>query len=78
MPDYVRTFTTALLEIPITSEDVLISAFTQGLKGGQFFDNLSLNSPSTFHSLLQLAELYINLEDAKRLKKDERMLAQVG
>lgn len=71
-------FTTALLEIPITSEDVLISAFTQGLRGGKFFDNLSLNPPSMFHGLLRLAKIYINLEDAKRLKKDERAPGLIG
>lgn len=39
---------------------------------------MSLNPPSTFHGLLRLAELYINLEDAKRLKKDEHIPVPVG
>lgn len=48
---------------------------SQGLNSGKFFDTLSLNPPKAFHALLGLAELYINLEDTKRLKKEERVPA---
>lgn len=75
---YIKRFTTATLEVPITSEEILVSALVQGLREGEFFKNLSLEPPSTFNALLEKAEKYINLEDAQRAKKEERPTALEG
>lgn len=74
---YVLALTTAPLEVPITSKDIL-SAFFQGLKPGKFFESLSLDLPDTFNNLLQCAELYINLEDAQKMKREERAIIPSG
>lgn len=60
-----------MLEIPITSEDVLISAMTQGLREEELCRSLSIKPPRAFNNLLQRAKIYINLEDAQKAKKNE-------
>ncbi|XP_073017772.1 uncharacterized protein [Primulina eburnea] len=49
----------------------MISAFTQGLKGGEFFKSLVKKPPLSYDDLLARPEKYVNLEDAKRYRRME-------
>ncbi|XP_073041934.1 uncharacterized protein [Primulina eburnea] len=60
------------LDIPDASPDTMISAFTQGLGGGEFFKSLVKKPPSSYDDLLSWAEKYVNLEDAQRHKRMEQ------
>lgn len=68
---YIRRFTLATLEVSITLEEVLITALSQGLRGGEFFKAISLDPPRSFDEALRRAERYINLEEAQRTKMAE-------
>lgn len=72
-----KRFTTAMLEVPIASEEILISAMAQGLREGDLFRSLALETVSSFNMLLERAEKYINLEEAQRIKKEENEVAHV-
>ncbi|XP_073033010.1 uncharacterized protein [Primulina eburnea] len=71
LQEFVQRFNTAALEIPATTPDIMISAFTQGLRGGEFFKSLVKKPPSSYDDLLVRAEKYINLEDAQRYRRME-------
>ncbi|XP_073271555.1 uncharacterized protein [Primulina huaijiensis] len=62
----------APLDIPAASPDITISAFTQGLRGGEFFKSLVKKPPSSYDDLLSRTEKYVNLEDAQRHKRMEQ------
>ncbi|XP_073313503.1 uncharacterized protein [Primulina huaijiensis] len=64
--EFVLRLNSAALEIPEANPDIIISAFTQGLRGGEFFKLLVKKPPSSYDDLLARAEKYINLEDAQR------------
>ncbi|XP_073041818.1 uncharacterized protein [Primulina eburnea] len=66
-----RRFNNAALEIPAATPDIMISAFTQGLRGGEFFKSLVKKPPSSYDDLLSRAEKYVNLEDAQRYRRME-------
>lgn len=68
----IQRFNTAMLEVPAVSEEIKISAMSQGLREGDLFHSLALEPVSTFDQLLERAERYINLEEAQRIKKEER------
>ncbi|XP_012848582.1 PREDICTED: uncharacterized protein LOC105968491 [Erythranthe guttata] len=68
---YVQRFNAATLEVPVTSEEVLINALAQGLQMGEFFDSLSKKAPVSFNDLLRRAEKYINAEEARRSRTFE-------
>ncbi|XP_073270439.1 uncharacterized protein [Primulina huaijiensis] len=69
--EFVQRFNSAALEIPAASPDIMISAFTQGLRGGEFFKSLVKKPPSSYDDLLARAEKYVNLEDAQRYRRME-------
>ncbi|XP_073063731.1 uncharacterized protein [Primulina eburnea] len=69
--EFVQRFNNAALEIPAATPDTMISAFTQGLRGGEFFKSLVKKPPSSYDDLLARAEKYINLEDAQRYRRME-------
>ncbi|XP_073051365.1 uncharacterized protein [Primulina eburnea] len=62
--EFVQRFNSAALEIPAATPNIMISAFTQGLRGGEFFKSLVKKPPSSYDELLARAEKYVNLEDA--------------
>ncbi|XP_073064179.1 uncharacterized protein [Primulina eburnea] len=64
--EFVQRFNSAALEIPAATPDIMISAFTQGLRGGEFFKSLVKKPPLSYDDLLARAEKYVNLEDAQR------------
>ncbi|XP_073278849.1 uncharacterized protein [Primulina huaijiensis] len=70
--EFVQRFNNAALEIPAATPDIMISAFTQGLRGGEFFKSLVKKPPSSYDDLLSRAEKYVNLEDAQRHKRMEQ------
>lgn len=69
---YVKRFNTAMLEVPAASEEIKISALSQGLREGDLFRSLALDPVATFDRLLERAERDVNLEEAQKIKKEER------
>lgn len=69
---YLKRFNTAMLEVPAASEEIKIRAMSQGLREGYLFRSLALDPVATFDQLLERAERYFNLEEAQRIKKEER------
>ncbi|XP_073291138.1 uncharacterized protein [Primulina huaijiensis] len=70
--EFVQRFNSAALEISTATPDIMISAFTQGLRGGEFFKSLFKKPPSSYDDLLARAEKYVNLEDAQRYRRMEQ------
>ncbi|XP_073035360.1 uncharacterized protein [Primulina eburnea] len=70
--EFVQRFNNVALEIPAATPDIMISAFTQGLRGGEFFKSLVKKPPSSYDDLLVRAEKYVNLEDAQQHKRMEQ------
>lgn len=64
-----------MLEVPRASEEILISALAQGLREGDLLQSLALEPVTSFDQLLERAEMYINLEEAQKIKKEERGVA---
>ncbi|XP_073304582.1 uncharacterized protein [Primulina huaijiensis] len=69
--EFVQRFNSAALEIPAAAPDIMISAFTQGLREGEFFKSLVKKPASSYDDLLARAEKYVNMEDAQRYKRME-------
>ncbi|XP_012838229.1 PREDICTED: uncharacterized protein LOC105958770 [Erythranthe guttata] len=65
---FIKRFITATLEVPITSEEVLINALALGLRLGDFFTSISKKPPLSFNDLLRKAERYMNAEEAEQGK----------
>lgn len=61
-------------EIPLDVPEILTRAFTQGLKGRDFFHSLSKKSPIDFDILLARTEKYINMEESQRARQESRGL----
>ncbi|XP_073313447.1 uncharacterized protein [Primulina huaijiensis] len=59
--EFIWHFNDTALDIPAASSDIIISAFTQGLRGGEFFKSLVKKPPSKYDDLLSRAEKYVNL-----------------
>ncbi|XP_073278611.1 uncharacterized protein [Primulina huaijiensis] len=69
--EFVQRFNSAALEISTTIPDIMISAFTQRLTGGEFIKSLVKKPPSSYDDLLGRTEKYVNLEDAQRYRRME-------
>ncbi|XP_073035211.1 uncharacterized protein [Primulina eburnea] len=67
---YIRRFNKASLEVPACAPETKTTAFTQGLKEGDFFRSLVKKQPGNFEDLLSRAEKYINMEEAQRQKRE--------
>ncbi|XP_075515967.1 uncharacterized protein LOC142550801 [Primulina tabacum] len=67
--DFIRRFNSAALEVPAAATETLVNAFTQGLRGGHFFNSLVKKPPQSYDELLSRAEKYVNLEDAQRQRR---------
>ncbi|XP_073138200.1 uncharacterized protein [Henckelia pumila] len=68
---YIKKFNKITLEIPACAPKTRITAFTQGLREGEFFRSLLKKTPRNFEDLLARAEKYINLEEAQKKKRDK-------
>ncbi|XP_012835337.1 PREDICTED: uncharacterized protein LOC105956061 [Erythranthe guttata] len=71
---FIKRFITATLEVPITSEEVLINALAQGLRLGDFFTSISKKPPLSFNDLLRKAERYMNSEEAEQGKAVDKIM----
>ncbi|XP_073290538.1 uncharacterized protein [Primulina huaijiensis] len=69
--DFVKRFNKMVIDVPSATPDILISAFTQGLRGGDFFKSLVKKPPTTFEELLARAEKYMNVEEVQMARKSE-------
>ncbi|PIN04083.1 hypothetical protein CDL12_23384 [Handroanthus impetiginosus] len=69
--EYIRRFTEAALEVSTTHKEVLANAFIKGLQDGPFFSSLVKKLVEDFDELLARAEKYVNLEEAKKIKRVE-------
>ncbi|XP_073133622.1 uncharacterized protein [Henckelia pumila] len=67
---YIKRFNKIALEVPTCAQETKITAFTQGIREGEFFKSLVKKAPRTFEDLLARAEKYINMEEAHRQKKE--------
>ncbi|XP_073030703.1 uncharacterized protein [Primulina eburnea] len=67
---YIRQFNKASLEVPACAPETKTTAFTQGLREGDFFRSLVKKQPGNFEDLLSRAEKYINMEEAQRQKME--------
>ncbi|XP_075497954.1 uncharacterized protein LOC142535740 [Primulina tabacum] len=69
--DFVKRFNKMVIDVPSATPDILISAFTQGLRGGDFFKSLVKKPPATFEELLARAEKYMNVKEVQMARKSE-------
>ncbi|XP_075515888.1 uncharacterized protein LOC142550695 [Primulina tabacum] len=69
--DFVKRFNKMVIDVPSATPDILISAFTQGLRGYNFFKSLVKKPPATFEELLARAEKYMNVEEVQMARKSE-------
>ncbi|XP_012853762.1 PREDICTED: uncharacterized protein LOC105973286 [Erythranthe guttata] len=69
--NYIKRFTSATLEVPTTSDEVLMAALSQGLRDDEFFRALALEPSPDFDNLLGRASRFINLEEARQQKIEE-------
>ncbi|XP_012833036.1 PREDICTED: uncharacterized protein LOC105953901 [Erythranthe guttata] len=71
--NYIKRFTSATLEVPTTSDEVLMAALSQGLRDDEFFRALALEPSPDFDNLLERASRFINLEEARQQKVEESL-----
>ncbi|XP_075475888.1 uncharacterized protein LOC142514743 [Primulina tabacum] len=67
---YIRRFNRVALDVPTCATETKTTAFTQGLREGEFFKSLTKKVPGDFEDLLSRAEKYINIEEAQKQKRD--------
>ena len=74
---YIARFNKEALSIDEVDDKILIAAFTNGLRKGNFLISLYKNDPKTMSNMLYRATKYMNAKDAllaheEKLKKRER------
>ncbi|PIN12825.1 hypothetical protein CDL12_14553 [Handroanthus impetiginosus] len=69
--EYIRRFTEAALEVSTIHKEVLANAFIKGLQDRPFFSSLVKKPVEDFDELLVWAEKYVNLKEAKKIKRVE-------
>ncbi|KAL0457977.1 UNVERIFIED_CONTAM: hypothetical protein Slati_0424900 [Sesamum latifolium] len=69
---YVQCFNTTILEDPTAHQEVLVSAFTQGLYGDPLFESLTKKPAVDYLDVLTRAEKYMNLENTLLVRRGSR------
>ncbi|XP_075503967.1 uncharacterized protein LOC142541295 [Primulina tabacum] len=67
---YIRRFNRVALDVPTCATETKTTAFTQGLREGEFFKSLTKKVPGDFEDLLSRADKYINTEEAQKQKRE--------
>ncbi|XP_075507622.1 uncharacterized protein LOC142544462 [Primulina tabacum] len=67
---YIRRFNSVSLDVPSCAPETKTTAFTQGLREGEFFRSLTKRTPGNFEDLLARAEKYINMEETQKQKRE--------
>ncbi|XP_075485250.1 uncharacterized protein LOC142524969 [Primulina tabacum] len=67
---YIRRFNRVALDVPTCATETKTTAFTQGLREGEFFKSLTKKVPGDFEDLLSRSEKYINMEEAQKQKME--------
>ncbi|XP_075504634.1 uncharacterized protein LOC142542074 [Primulina tabacum] len=67
---YIRRFNRVALDVPTCATETKTTAFTQGLREGEFFKSLTKKVPGDFEDLLSRAEKYINMEKAQKQNRE--------
>ncbi|XP_073017784.1 uncharacterized protein [Primulina eburnea] len=67
---YIRRFNRVSLDVPTCATETKTTAFTQGLREGEFFRSLIKKVPGDFEDLLSRAEKYINMEEVQKQKRE--------
>ncbi|XP_073017934.1 uncharacterized protein [Primulina eburnea] len=67
---YIKRFNRVALDVPSCATETKTTAFTQGLREGEFFKSLTKKVPGDFEDLLSRAEKYINMEEAQKQKRE--------
>ncbi|KAK4409402.1 hypothetical protein Sango_0013200 [Sesamum angolense] len=62
LKEYLQSFNTAALEVPLATQEVKVSIFAQGLLDEDFFKSLAKKPATKFDALLARAAKYINKE----------------
>lgn len=70
MQAYVDRFNDESLQVESRSDQVVISAFMNGLNPGKLYTKLAQNTPKTIGELLQYVEHFQKGEDANRKKRE--------
>ncbi|KZV55639.1 hypothetical protein F511_26803 [Dorcoceras hygrometricum] len=68
---YIGRFNRTIIEVPSATPDLIIRAFTQGLRGGDFFRSLVKKPLKTFDDLLTKAKNYVNVEEIQPSRRSE-------
>ncbi|XP_075507412.1 uncharacterized protein LOC142544238 [Primulina tabacum] len=67
---YIQRFNRVALDVPTCATETKTTAFTQGLREGEFFKSLTKKVPVDFEDLLSWAKKYINMEEAQKQKRE--------
>ncbi|XP_042437293.1 uncharacterized protein LOC122023301 [Zingiber officinale] len=68
---YIKRFNQVAIDVPNTTTELLVSAFSQGLNDNDFFKDLVRNPPTNFDLLIERATEFINIEEAQAARKKE-------
>ncbi|XP_042387947.1 uncharacterized protein LOC121980041 [Zingiber officinale] len=72
---YINCFNQVAQDVPTTTSEILMSAFSHGLGEGEFFRNLIKNPAQNFDEMVEKAASYIKVEEAQAARrKAERPL----
>ena len=71
MRSYITRFNKEALSIDKVDENILVAAFTNGLRKVKFLFSLYKNNPKTMSDVLYRATKYMNVEDTLLAHKDK-------
>ncbi|XP_074573492.1 uncharacterized protein LOC141829918 [Curcuma longa] len=72
LKDFVRRFNRVAQDVPDATSEVLVGAFSQGLREGDFFRSLIKKPPTNYDALQSRAVKYIHVEEAQSSRSKEK------